>query len=272
MSRRRAVLLSMSIASSILSFFGCRFSTTELPGTVGDVRVTIDIEQRTERQPEGRDPYEFTHVNVVLADGKGAAIEKPDVKVLMNGEPLAFRVGTGNYYDRHPRYMLPDEELGKVRPDTEYAFSVIWIDGSTIDAGRIRTPKPLALTQISVPETHRAGAPLDIVWRDVAEPCELVAYHGFEFPDEHGNMVQQSGSVNTDDVLRQTIGSGKSSGRMQVPASYFAAEGKRRVASFGAEITCAAETPVGKPFAAGSRIRAVRTLTYRTDIPAPAAR
>lgn len=264
MSHRRAVPFFMSIASSLFWFLGCGFSTTELPGTIGDVRMTVEIEQRTERQPEGRDPYEFARVDVVLADGKGAAIEKPEVKVLMNGEPLAFKVSTGNYYDRHPRYWLPDNEIDKLQPNTEYAFSIVWIDGTTYDAGKVRTPKPLTLSQVSVPESHHAGSALQIDWRDLAEMCELIAYHGFEFPDEHGNMVQQSGSVNADDVLKKTI---LASGRMAVPASYFAAEGKRRVASFGVEIARDVEVAIGKPFASGSRIHAVRTLTYRTEVP-----
>src|SRR5262245_6146393 len=256
----------LAAAMSFWSMLGCRFSTTEAPNSLGNVRVLIDIEERTERQPEGRDPYEFKHVKAVLTDAKGLALELPDVKVLMNGEPLRFVVGTGNYYDRHPRYTLTDEKLSTMRPDTEYAFAVTWKDGATHNVGSVRTPKPLALSQISVPEMHRAGNALEIAWRDLAEPCDLIAYHGYEYPDEHGNMVQASGSVNADDVLRQTMGRG--AGRMTVPASYFASDGKKRVASFGAEITCAAEARIAKPFHSDSRIRAVRTLTYRTELPA----
>src|SRR5678815_3665951 len=105
---------------SLWSMLGCRFSTTEPPNSLSNVRVLIDIEQRTERQPEGRDPYEFNHVDVVLTDAKGLPLELPDVKVLMNGVPLTFKVGRGNYYDRHPRYTLPDERIAELRADTEY--------------------------------------------------------------------------------------------------------------------------------------------------------
>jgi hypothetical protein len=111
---------------------------------------------------------------------------------------------------------------------------------------------------------------MEIAWRDLAEPCDLAAFHGFEYPDAHGNLVQESGSVNADDVLRHTIGPGGSrspTGRMTVPASYFETSGKRRVASFGVEVTRASETPIAATFARGSRIRAVRTLTFRTEIP-----
>ncbi len=249
---------------SLLSFPGCRVSTTEVPGSLADVRLNVNIEQRTERQPEGRDPYEFIHVEVVLSDGKGAAIEKPEIKVLMNGEPLMFGVGTGNYYDRHPRYRLPDGQRAVIRPDTEYAFRVVWTDGKTYEAGTVRTPKALALEQITMPETHRAGLPLEITWRELAEKVDIVAFHGFEYPDEFNNMVQESGSVNADDVIRQSAGPG--SGKMTVPASYFAAIGKKRVASFGIEVTRVNESRAAKAFSGESRIRAVRTVTYRAEL------
>jgi hypothetical protein len=250
---------------SLLSFLGCRTSTTELPETADAIRVTIDIEQRTERQPGGRDPYEVNHVNVVLADGTGAAIEKPDVRVMMNGEPLEFRVGQGNYYDRHPRYTLPRAQEDTLRPDTEYRFAVTLPDGQQLEAGTVRTPKPLALDEITVPEVHQAGRALEITWRALAQPIELVAYHGFEYPDEAGNLVQESGSVNADDVLRRTVG--PAAGTYSVPASYFAASGRKRVASFGVEVSRAMEVPLGSGFAKGSRIRAVRTATFRTELP-----
>jgi hypothetical protein len=38
------------------------------------------------------------------------------------------------------------------------------------------------------------------------------------------------------------------------------------VASFGVEITRAIETPIARPFGPGSRVRAVRTLSYRTEV------
>ena len=257
---------------SLLLSLGCGSSTTEAPDSIAAVRVTIDIEQRTERQPEGRDPYEFSHVSVVLADGSGTAIERPDIKVLMNGAPLEFRVGQGNYYDRHPRYTLAPDAVAQIQPDTEYAFTIQWIDGTTHDAGRLRTPRPVAPAQFTFPETHTAGRPLTIAWRGVAPQCDLIAYHGFEFPDEAGNMVQQGGSVNADDVRRATVGGATSAnGQLEIPASYFAAEGKRRVASFGADVTCAAELPL-TAFAEGSRLRASRSLVFRTELPAPAAR
>jgi hypothetical protein len=266
----RAALLAAATAL-LWSPFACRFSTTERPDSLHNVRVHIDLEQRTERQPDGRDSYEFNRVNVVLTDATGTALELPDVKVLMNGDPLAFVVGRGNYYDRHPRYTLPDDRKDSLRADTEYAFSVVWSDGATHAAGTARTPRPLALSQFTVPDTHKAGRELEIGWRDLAETCDLIAFHGFEYPDASGNLVQESGSVNADDVLRQTIGPGASrspTGRMTVPASYFAASGKRRVASFGVEVTRASETPVGKPFGPGSRISVVRTLTFRTEVQA----
>jgi hypothetical protein len=266
----RAALLAAATIS-VWSFSGCRFSTTERPDSLWNVRVLIDIEQRSERQPDGREPYEFNHLNAVLTDGKGTALELPDVKVLMNGDPLTFVVGRGNYYDRHPRYTLPDDQKERLRADTDYRFSVVWTDRATHNAGTVRTPKPLVLSQITVPELHRAGREMEVAWRNLAEACDLIAFHGFEYPDAHGNLVQESGSVNADDVLRQTIGPGGSrspTGRMAVPASYFETSGKRRVASFGVEVKRALETPVAATFAPGSRISVVRTLLFRTEIPA----
>ena len=258
---------------SLLSFLSCRFSTTDPPGSLNRVRLSADIEQRTERQPEGRDPYEFDHVEVVLTDGDGAAIEQPAVKVLMNGDPLTFVVGRGNYYDRHPRYILPKEQIDRLRPDMEYAFSVVWTDGQTYPAGAVRTPKPLGLSQITVPETHNGRDAVHIAWRDLGEPCDLFAFRGYEYPDALGNLVQEIASVNAAGALRQPIGPGagrSASGTMTVPASYFAADGKRRVAALGVEVTRTRETPAAKPFAAASRLRAVRALAFRTEIPAAA--
>ena len=249
-------------ASGLFTSLACGFSTTEPPSSLGQVRVLADIEQRTERQPDGRDPYEFNRVNVVLTNAKGTALELPEVSVLMNGEPLTFVVGTGNYYDRHPRYTI-DEPL--LEANTKYAFAVRWTDHSLHVAGSGLTAKPLTLAQITVPETHQTGRPLEIAWRDLAEACELIAYRGFEYPDANGNLVQESGSVNGDDVLRKTIGPG--SGSTTVPSTYFAGQGNRRVASFGVEIKRATETKVAKEFATGSRISVARTLTFRTELP-----
>src|SRR5262245_3809450 len=197
----RAGLLAAAVMP-LWSLFGCRSSTTAPPDSLRNVRVLIDIEQRTERQPDGRDPYEFNHVDVVLADRTGAALELPDVQVLMNGAPLTFVVGRGTYYDRHPRYRLPEDRKDSLRADAEYTFAVIWTDGTTHPAGTARTPRPLALSQFTVPETHQPGRELEIGWRDLAEGCDLIAFHGFEYPDASNNLVQESGSVNADDVLR----------------------------------------------------------------------
>jgi hypothetical protein len=269
-SARVAILLTMSL----LSLLGCRVSTPELPGTPGEVRVTIEIEQRTDRQNEGRPPYEFNRVSVVLANKKGAAIEKPDVQVLMNGVPLSFGVSRGNYYDRHPSYSLADAERDTLRPDTDYAFTLVWPDGSKYDIATIHTPKRLELSQFTVAETHRAGSPLEIAWRDLAETCELVAYRGFEYPNENGDLTLEGGSVNSEDALRKTIGPGllrSASSSMTVPSHYFAPDGTKRVASFGMEVSRVAEAKVSKPFPPESRARAVRTMTFRTEIPSGSA-
>jgi len=45
-----------------------------------------------------------------------------------------------------------------------------------------------------------------------------------------------------------------------------APSGQKRVASFGVEITRAIDTPIARPFGPGSRVRAVRTLSYRTEV------
>lgn len=262
--RPRWTALPLAVGITSWAFAACGFSTTEPPSSLAGVRVLVDLEHRTERQPDGRDAYEFNRVNVVLTNDEGTALELPEVAVLMNGEPLTFVVGRGNYYDRHPRYTLAQDAKQQMREDAAYTFAVRWSDQTLHPAGSARTPKTLTLSQISLPEIHAAGRPLEIRWRHLAETCELAAYRGFEYPDVNGNLVREVGSVNGDDVLRKTIGPGN--GSMTVPTSYFATQGNRRVASFGVEITRAAETSIAKAFAAGSRIAVARTLALRTEI------
>lgn len=265
-ARVRILLLLMSL----LSLLGCRNSTPEVPGTPGEVRVTIEIAQRSERQNEGREAYEFNSVNVVLANKKGAAIENADVKVLMNGTPLRFHVAQGNYYDRHPYYSLSEEQRTVLRADAEYAFTLIWPDGTSYDVATIRTPKRLEISQFTFPETHHEGSPLEISWRDLAETCELVAFRGFEYRNAEGGQTLEGGSVNSEDAIRKTIGPGwfrSKSSAMTVPASYFATSGGKRVASFDAEVSRTIEGKVAKTFLPGSHVRAVRTVTFRAEIP-----
>ena len=144
-------LASSLFIMSLLSLLGCSPRSTELPASLAGLHVEIAIEDITERGV-GSSPYARKSITAVLRHARAGKIEREDVKVEVNGVPMEFRVGTGNYYDRHPYYRLADDAVVRVEPATEYRFTLVLPDGARHAVGTIRTPAALELAQIDFPD------------------------------------------------------------------------------------------------------------------------
>jgi hypothetical protein len=254
---------------SLLSFLGVGCSTIELPAGPEGIRLEISLEQTSRRGDAGRPADETDQVTVVLYNAKGRAIENGAVRMLVNDVELPFRVGQGNYYDRHPYYQLRDSERLRLAPDAEYRFTLVWRDGTRYEAATIRTPKAITLASVALPHTSALGAPLTVRWTDVPTTAELVAYRTRRLVDSAGNVGVVSGSRNMPDALRRKIGRGflrGASGSMTIPGDYLRELEGQPVTALGVEVSAATTGTVSKPFLPKSTVTALRRIETRVEI------
>lgn len=252
---------------SLLSLFGCSQTTSDLPASLSDLRVEISVEDFTERG-EGANPYHRRSCSVVLYNARGKALERDDVRVEVNGVSLPFRVGVGNYYDRHPYYKLSDDPRLPLAPGTEHRFVLILPDGRRHAMGVIRLPAALQLAQIDFPRVRPATGGVAIAWRDLAESASLTLFRSDRFRESDNVIVHEAGSANDPAALRKEIGPRwfrGGSGRWEVPAGYLADRGNRALSMLGAELRVTREGQLAGGFAKGSTLRAERRLALRMD-------
>jgi hypothetical protein len=253
---------------SLLALIGCEFSTTKLPASPAELRVEIDVTDLTERRAHGGPPYTARTIRAVVRTRKGVAVDRPDVALLVNGVPLEFRAATGNYGERHVWYDLRDPRV-RVLPDSAYAFTLVWPDGTPHAVGAVRTPKALLLSQLDLPTTHPRGRDLTIAWRELQEPSELVAHRGYVTVDSAGNPAFDGEGRGEPTAVRRGIGPRlfrPASGALVVPASHFADSGARRVDHLAVEVSRAATGEVRGPFLPDSYVRATRTVSLLVDV------
>lgn len=255
---------------SLLSLLGCSpRPTDQLPASLRDLQIEITLEDLTERGA-GSSPYERTSITAVVRDARGgAAIERADLRVEVNDTPLEFRVSTGNYYDRHPYYRLPENSSVRVGPATHYRFTLVLPDGTRHEIGTIRTPAALELAQIDFATQRPDNGEVTIGWRDLAEPAALVVFRSNLRREADGTIVREAGSANDPAAPRRTIGGGflrrQRTGQWRVPADFLAPTDTHTASAVSAEIRVEHTASAARTFARSSSLRAERRLTLHMD-------
>ena len=248
-------------AMSLLSLLGCSPSSKDLPASLAELRAEIRIEDLTSLVTGN--PQERTSMRAVLRDARGRDLERADVQVEVNGVPMQFHVGIGNYYDRHPCYSLDDDPRVAVTPATEYRFVLVLPDGARQEIGTVRTPAALMSQQIDLPRKRPASGAIAIEWRVLAEPAELVLYRSVSRREDDSTIVYESGSSHDPSALRRTIGPGwfrSRSDKWTLPAKFLAAEANSTLRSIGAEIAVVSVGHVAAGVSKQSTLRAERRI------------
>lgn len=202
-------------------------------------RIEARLEQASERNPD----LETSRLTVVLRDARGREVETPDLRLELNGGPLAYSVGQGNYYDRHPSYRLREDDGFRFAPDTTYELVARRGEEAPVPLASLRTPKELGLGNLRLPASHRGDRDLVIAWTGLGEPAELLVTRTLEYVDDLGNQVTLEGGPYGDDAVRRRIGGRGLSlpdGSTTIPASYFAAK-EGRVTALRVEVTATVE-------------------------------
>ena len=199
------------------------------------------------------------------------------MKLLLNGEPLLFIVGTGNYYDRHPFYKASDEQVARLNDSSDCVFEIVWPDGSRHPVGTIRPPSRLSIDQFSFPREHTLGRRLAFGWRDVSGPTEVVVYRGLSYTDLAGNPVSAVGIPEQDGAIRKTIGPGflkKKTGEIEIlaeffreqPGDYHSDHRPQRVEAVYVDVTAKTSAPVSSRFRSTSGLRAERKIQFYIEV------
>ncbi len=256
-SRLRSLLFAMSL----LSMLGCSPTSKEIPASLAELRVKIAVEDHTVLT--GDSNHARTSIRAVLGKVGGGDIERPDVKIEVNGVAMKFHVGRGNYYDRYPSYSLDEDPKVPVAPATDYRFVLVLPDGARHEIGTVRTPAALFSTQIDFPKKRPASGAVTIGWRDVAEPTTLVLYRSEMRRESEGTIVVEGSGMNDPAAPRRTIGPGwfrSRSDKWAIPEKLLASDASRTLLSVGAEFLVVSEGKVSATFSNLSTLRAERKL------------
>ncbi|MCC7140986.1 MAG: hypothetical protein IT349_02695 [Candidatus Eisenbacteria bacterium] len=257
------------ISMTILGLLGCGFSSKELPGSLSELRVEVDLEQSTERR-EGIDaPFDFRQVSAVIRNAKGTLIENEAIGIRVNGLPLRFRVSTGNYGEHHPWYSLDDEGLASIESEPDLRFTLLWSDGTEHEIGVIRAPGTITLDHFTLPERLQPGEETTISWRDLPAEGELLLYRNTSYRDEFGNWVLMPGSGNDPEALRKKIGPGflrGRSGSLRISRAFLADRGNQKTCGVGVEIAITTRGAVSSAFHRASYLTAKRKVSLATEI------
>ncbi len=248
-------------AMSLLSLLGCSPTSKDLPASLAEFRAKINIEDVTDLMVGNN--YARTSIRAVLSNARGKDIERSDVKIEVNGIPMQFRVGIGNYYDRHPFYYLDDNSSLAVKPATEYRFVLVLPDGARHEIGTVRTPAALTTKQIDFPRQRPASGAVAIGWRDLAEPAELVLYRSVVRREDERTLVHEGGSINDPAALRRTIGPGwfrSRSDTWTLPEKFLTSEANPILTSIGVEIAVASKGRIAAGFSKESTLSAERRI------------
>jgi hypothetical protein len=233
-----------------------------------DWRVEVALEQLSEQHPD----YNVNRLTVVLRNSNGKEIETPDTQFELNGVPLKYAVGQGNYYDRHPYYRLREDSGFSFAADAPYELTMRRANGPALPFARIRTPGPMYPTSFRLPVTHPSNRDLAISWTGLRQPAELLIYKTHTLTDGQGNLTVEAGGPYGEDVIRQRIGSGGlplHEGSYTIPATYFAASASGRVSALGIEITTTNSGQFLHPVLRQSIVTARRKVVLRVDVVAP---
>jgi hypothetical protein len=252
---------------------GASGTSTPIPrtGRPFAFQVEVLLEQITERNPD----FETSGLKVVLRDAKGKEVETPDVRLELDGVALTYAVAGGNYYDRHPYYRLREDSGFRFEAGTAYELAARRGDDPVLPLARFTTPKPMGPENFRIPATHPRGGALEVFWKGLSQPVDLLVTRTLTFTDEHGNHGFREGGPYGDDVLRRRVGARGlplPDGSTTIPASYFSVAGGEAVASIRLEFTAAGEARFLCRVLESSSVVAVRRVTLPVEIAEPRPR
>lgn len=251
---------------SLLSLLGCSPATKELPAKLADLRVKIEAEHYTDLSHDRN--HSRRSVRVVLSNAKGSDIERGDVKIELNGQPMRFRVGKGNYYDRHPYYILDDDDNLRLAPATDHHFVLFLPDGTRHEIGTLRTPAALSPEQFDFPTKAPASRPVKIAWRDLAEPAQVQLGRSEQRREGDNRVVIEGAGPHDPDAPRRTIGPGwfrSRSGHWDVPEQLLVSTADRKLLSLHARIVATSEGRITSTFSKQSTMQATRLIQLEME-------
>lgn len=258
----RARVYRLVSAMSLLSMLGCSTSTKDLPPTTNDLRVNVEIEHLT------TPTYARESVRAVLTNPKGTDVERPDVSVEMNGVPMRFRVGQGNYYDRHPYYTLDDDDHVDLTPGRELHFVMILPDSTRHDIGTVRAPSALSVSQFEFgPRPPKTGA-VTIAWRELSDSAELRMSRTEQRKEADGSVIIEGSGEHDPDAPRRTIGPGRfrrRSDRWVLPESLLISTADRKLLTLHADIVSTTRGKVSREFSKQSSLTSTRRIRLELE-------
>jgi hypothetical protein len=231
-------------------------------------QAKVDLEHIGEKGSR----YQVSRLSIVLRDARGKELETPDTSFEVNGARLVYRVGQGNYYDRHPYYQLDDDAKFVVAADTTYDIAVLRNKDPALPFARIRTPAPMLPANFQVPVRQPANRDLVIQWTGLRQQAELLIYKTHTLIDAQGNQTIEAGGPYADDAIRKIIGPDEHvlrEGRHVIPASYFVASAAGRVSSLTIEVDATNSGQFLHPVLKRSTITARRKIVFRIDVMEP---
>ena len=247
---------------SLLSLLGCATSTKDLPLTTKELRVSIEVEHLS-------DPtYARQSVRAVLTNAKGADVERDDVRIEMNGVPMRFRVGQGNYYDRHPYYALDDSDHVDLTPGRELRFVLILPDSTRHDIGSVRAPAALSANQFDFGPKPPASGEVTLAWRDLTDSAEVRLGRTEQRKETEGSVIIEGSGANDPNAPHRTIGPGgfrRRSDKWVLPTSLLVSTAERKLLSLNAEIVATNTGKVSREFSKESSITSTRRIRMEME-------
>lgn len=243
-------------------------------GTSTSEAGTWKVEAKVE-QIHGRHPAdESQRVTVVLRDARGRELETPEIGFSLDETPLVYRVGTGNYYDRHPYYRLDRDTKVRIAPDTDHQLTMTRSNAPAIAFARVRTPTSLSASNFQVPPRHARDRDLVVAWSGLRQSAEVLIYRTVESADGQGNVTIEAGGPYAEDAIRHRIGAGAVAsaldrGQLTIPSTYFRGSVGRMVTSLTLEITATNQGEFLQPVREGSAITALHKLTLGVELVSP---
>lgn len=228
-------------------------------------QATVNLEHISKRNPG----YEGSRLTIVLRNSRGREIETPDTYFEVNGAPLAYVVGQGNYYDRHPYYRLREDAKFVFAADTTYELAIRRKKDLALPFARIRTPAPMLPANFRVPVRQPSNRDLVIQWTGLRQQAEMLIYRTHTLLDAQGNQTIEAGGPYADDAIRQLIGPDEQvlrEGRYAIPARYFAASAAGRVSALTIEINAKNDGQFLHPVLKRSMITARRKIVFHVEV------
>jgi hypothetical protein len=219
-----ALLLALLAALALWAWLRVRGSAGEASKKAADGalwQADVELEQLSERNPD----YEALRIKVVLRDSRGREVETPSVRFQLDGVDLTYRVGRGNYYDRHPYYKLDEESGLRVTNGSPYHLSISSGGGSFASFAEVPALAVLSPEDFSLPTRHSRNRDLVLTWRNVRQLTELLIYKSHTSRNEEGDVSIEGGPY-SEDSLRARIEPGRKpdiEGRYTIPFRYLVA-------------------------------------------------